>query len=207
MSSHDDWLYHIDLIPASILTDTMYLNVATMMQRHWFEYHSLPKLQLFSSFYSLYVNNHKSESVNTARLCTRFQATVFFFFLLKKLSKVDQISIFKAASSVVLPPAATHTHTLKDSRPHAADGGPVLILRLHPASSCKLLMDPIVAAERDKENRHHRRSSSRSRSRERKRRSRDRDRRSRDRRGDSKERRHRRRWVLTCTAALSCDTA
>ncbi|XP_024917214.1 U2 small nuclear RNA auxiliary factor 2a [Cynoglossus semilaevis] len=48
------------------------------------------------------------------------------------------------------------------------------------------------AAERDKENRHHRRSSSRSRSRERKRRSRDRDRRSRDRRGDSKERRHRR---------------
>ncbi|KAM6936101.1 U2 small nuclear RNA auxiliary factor 2a isoform X2 [Anarhichas minor] len=51
-------------------------------------------------------------------------------------------------------------------------------------------------AERDKENRHHRRSSSRSRSRERKRRSRDRDRRSRDRRGDSKDskdRRHRRR--------------
>uniref|UniRef100_A0A3Q3SRU0 Splicing factor U2AF subunit n=1 Tax=Mastacembelus armatus TaxID=205130 RepID=A0A3Q3SRU0_9TELE len=47
-------------------------------------------------------------------------------------------------------------------------------------------------AERDKENRHHRRSSSRSRSRERKRRSRDRDRRSKDRRGDSKERRHRR---------------
>ncbi|XP_068998685.1 U2 small nuclear RNA auxiliary factor 2a isoform X1 [Embiotoca jacksoni] len=47
-------------------------------------------------------------------------------------------------------------------------------------------------AERDKENRHHRRSSSRSRSRERKRRSRDRDRRSRDRRGESKERRHRR---------------
>uniref|UniRef100_A0A3B4BFE7 Splicing factor U2AF subunit n=1 Tax=Periophthalmus magnuspinnatus TaxID=409849 RepID=A0A3B4BFE7_9GOBI len=45
---------------------------------------------------------------------------------------------------------------------------------------------------RDKENRHHRRSSSRSRSRDRKRRSRDRDRRSRDRRGDSKERRHRR---------------
>ncbi|XP_040022338.1 U2 small nuclear RNA auxiliary factor 2a isoform X2 [Gasterosteus aculeatus] len=47
-------------------------------------------------------------------------------------------------------------------------------------------------AERDKENRHHRRSSSRSRSRERKRKSRDRDRRSRDRRGDSKDRRHRR---------------
>ncbi|KAM4600595.1 U2 small nuclear RNA auxiliary factor 2a isoform 1-T1 [Polymixia lowei] len=47
-------------------------------------------------------------------------------------------------------------------------------------------------AERDKENRHHRRSPSRSRSRERKRRSRDRDRRSRDRRGDSKERRQRR---------------
>ncbi|KAL0985156.1 hypothetical protein UPYG_G00153530 [Umbra pygmaea] len=46
--------------------------------------------------------------------------------------------------------------------------------------------------ERDKENRHHRRSPSRSRSRERKRRSRDRDRRSRDRRGDSKERRPRR---------------
>ncbi|XP_061676336.1 U2 small nuclear RNA auxiliary factor 2a isoform X3 [Syngnathoides biaculeatus] len=47
-------------------------------------------------------------------------------------------------------------------------------------------------AERDKENRHHRRSGSRSRSRDRKRRSRDRDRRSRDRRGDSKDRRHRR---------------
>ncbi|XP_034465790.1 U2 small nuclear RNA auxiliary factor 2a isoform X2 [Hippoglossus hippoglossus] len=52
-------------------------------------------------------------------------------------------------------------------------------------------------AERDKENRHHRRSSSRSRSRDRKRRSRDRDRRSRDRRGDSKERRHRRSRQLT----------
>ncbi|XP_062321802.1 U2 small nuclear RNA auxiliary factor 2a isoform X1 [Osmerus eperlanus] len=50
----------------------------------------------------------------------------------------------------------------------------------------------LPAAERDKENRHHRRSPSRSRSRERKRRSRDRDRRSRDRRGDSKERRQRR---------------
>uniref|UniRef100_A0A8C6WGM9 Splicing factor U2AF subunit n=2 Tax=Neogobius melanostomus TaxID=47308 RepID=A0A8C6WGM9_9GOBI len=47
-------------------------------------------------------------------------------------------------------------------------------------------------AERDKENRHHRRSSSRSRSRDRKRRSKERERRSRDRRGDSKERRHRR---------------
>ncbi|XP_051921131.1 U2 small nuclear RNA auxiliary factor 2a isoform X1 [Hippocampus zosterae] len=47
-------------------------------------------------------------------------------------------------------------------------------------------------AERDKENRHHRRSGSRSRSRDRKRRSRDGDRRSRDRRGDSKDRRHRR---------------
>ncbi|XP_077383235.1 U2 small nuclear RNA auxiliary factor 2a isoform X2 [Festucalex cinctus] len=47
-------------------------------------------------------------------------------------------------------------------------------------------------AERDKENRHHRRSGFRSRSRDRKRRSRDRDRRSRDRRGDSKDRRHRR---------------
>ncbi|XP_052350925.1 splicing factor U2AF 65 kDa subunit-like isoform X1 [Oncorhynchus keta] len=46
--------------------------------------------------------------------------------------------------------------------------------------------------EKDKENRHHRRSPSRSRSRERKRRSRDKDRRSRDRRGDSKERRPRR---------------
>lgn len=52
------------------------------------------------------------------------------------------------------------------------------------------------AAERDKENRHHRRSTSRSRSRDRKRRSRDRDRRSRDRRGDSKDRRHRRRWAF-----------
>lgn len=60
----------------------------------------------------------------------------------------------------------------------------------------------IVAAERDKENRHHRRSSSRSRSRERKRRSRDRDRRSRDRRGDSKERRHRRRFVFMCTTTF-----
>ncbi|XP_037129188.1 U2 small nuclear RNA auxiliary factor 2a isoform X2 [Syngnathus acus] len=47
-------------------------------------------------------------------------------------------------------------------------------------------------AERDKENRHHRRSGSRSRSRDRKRRSRDGDRRSRDRRADSKDRRHRR---------------
>ncbi|KAM9806340.1 U2 small nuclear RNA auxiliary factor 2a isoform X1 [Syngnathus typhle] len=47
-------------------------------------------------------------------------------------------------------------------------------------------------AERDKENRHHRRSGSRSRSRDRKRRSRDGDRRSRDRRPDSKDRRHRR---------------
>lgn len=63
---------------------------------------------------------------------------------------------------------------------------------------CNLLMVTIFAAERDKENRHHRRSSSRSRSRERKRRSRDRDRRSRDRRGDSKERRHRRRLVFKC---------
>ncbi|CAL9705618.1 unnamed protein product [Knipowitschia caucasica] len=50
----------------------------------------------------------------------------------------------------------------------------------------------LLNAERDKENRHHRRSASRSRSRDRKRRSRDRERRSRDRRGDSKERRHRR---------------
>ncbi|XP_061771294.1 U2 small nuclear RNA auxiliary factor 2a isoform X2 [Nerophis ophidion] len=49
-----------------------------------------------------------------------------------------------------------------------------------------------LSAERDKENRHHRRSGSRSRSRDRKRRSRDRDRRSRDRRADSKDRRHRR---------------
>lgn len=63
---------------------------------------------------------------------------------------------------------------------------------------CNLWMVTIFAAERDKENRHHRRSSSRSRSRERKRRSRDRDRRSRDRRGDSKERRHRRRLVFKC---------
>lgn len=63
---------------------------------------------------------------------------------------------------------------------------------------CNLWMVTICAAERDKENRHHRRSSSRSRSRERKRRSRDRDRRSRDRRGDSKERRHRRRLVFKC---------
>uniref|UniRef100_A0A3P8WP31 U2 small nuclear RNA auxiliary factor 2a n=1 Tax=Cynoglossus semilaevis TaxID=244447 RepID=A0A3P8WP31_CYNSE len=56
---------------------------------------------------------------------------------------------------------------------------------------CFMAVNAFPAAERDKENRHHRRSSSRSRSRERKRRSRDRDRRSRDRRGDSKERRHR----------------
>lgn len=65
----------------------------------------------------------------------------------------------------------------------------------------------IHVAERDKENRHHRRSSSRSRSRERKRRSRDRDRRSRDRRGDSKERRHRRRLVNLDIASKSlCHT-
>ncbi|XP_019896958.1 U2 small nuclear RNA auxiliary factor 2a isoform X2 [Esox lucius] len=63
----------------------------------------------------------------------------------------------------------------------------------HGACNARIVRSiPGNTPERDKENRHHRRSPSRSRSRERKRRSRDRDRRSRDRRGDSKERRPRR---------------
>ncbi|XP_070293453.1 splicing factor U2AF 65 kDa subunit isoform X2 [Salvelinus sp. IW2-2015] len=63
----------------------------------------------------------------------------------------------------------------------------------HGACNARIVRSiPGNTPEKDKENRHHRRSPSRSRSRERKRRSRDKDRRSRDRRGDSKERRPRR---------------
>uniref|UniRef100_A0A4W5LWS4 Splicing factor U2AF subunit n=1 Tax=Hucho hucho TaxID=62062 RepID=A0A4W5LWS4_9TELE len=63
----------------------------------------------------------------------------------------------------------------------------------HGAFNARIVRSiPGNTPEKDKENRHHRRSPSRSRSRERKRRSRDKDRRSRDRRGDSKERRPRR---------------
>lgn len=124
------------------------------------------------------------------------------FWLCFLLSKVDEIRILEQRFHQ-FHPRPPHMCTLKGSGSRAA----VFTSAYIRPFSCKLLTAPTVAAERDKENRHHRRSSSRSRSRERKRRSRDRDRRSRDRRGDSKERRHRRRWASTWPAASSRDPA